>query len=171
MHIIFFNTKGGVSKSTLCEFSMMELKRLGYNVQVQNTDQQEHVTLMDSDNADYYLYDTAGSFTVANVELLNAAAGANAIIIIPMNTGVNDLKEVAFVVEQLEKFNVKDKARFVFTKTRPNSKLLREKKETLQGYGLNVLKWTMPHLEDFGEQRQTSRTRREISAFLHEVIL
>ncbi|MGR6863089.1 hypothetical protein ACU5EH_23800 [Aliivibrio salmonicida] len=34
MHIIFFNTKGGVSKSTLCEFTTRELKRLGHGVQL-----------------------------------------------------------------------------------------------------------------------------------------
>ncbi|TBT34116.1 ParA family protein, partial [Vibrio parahaemolyticus] len=33
------------------------------------------------------------------------------------------------------------------------------------------LNWVMPMLEDFSEQRDTARTRNEISAFLHEVIL
>ncbi|MFW1480299.1 ParA family protein, partial [Vibrio parahaemolyticus] len=96
MHIIFFNTKGGVSKSTLCEFSSTELQRLGYSVHVDNTDQQEHVTLLENEQADFFLYDTAGAFTAANVELLKAAADVNSLIVIPMNTGVNDLKELDF---------------------------------------------------------------------------
>lgn len=79
MHIIFFNTKGGVSKSTLCEFSSMELQRLGYKIHVDNIDQQEHVTLIENEDADFFLYDTAGAFTSANVELLKSACDVNSL--------------------------------------------------------------------------------------------
>lgn len=171
MHIIFFNTKGGVSKSTLCEFSSNELQRLGYTVHVDNTDQQEHVTLLENESADYFLYDTAGAFTADNVELLKAAADVNALIVIPMNTGVNDLKELDFILARLDEFGVKDKSRIVFTKTRKNSKALKERKDTVLERGLIPVNWVMPILDDFGEQRDTARTRNEISAFLHEVIL
>ncbi|MDN4693186.1 ParA family protein [Vibrio parahaemolyticus] len=171
MHIIFFNTKGGVSKSTLCEFSALELQRLGYNVHVDNTDQQEHVTLIENEDADYFLYDTAGAFTAANVDLLKAAADAQAMIIIPMNTGINDLKELGFILDRLSEFGVKDKARIVFTKTRQNSKALQSRKAKIKEHGLTPINWVMPMLEDFSEQRQTTRTRNEISAFLHEVVL
>ncbi|OEF61220.1 hypothetical protein A1OW_20325 [Enterovibrio norvegicus] len=170
-HIVFFNTKGGVSKSTLCEFAALELKRLGHDVSVDNTDQQEHVTLMDNDAAAFCLYDTAGSFTAENVELLQAAAEANAVIIVPMNTGQNDLKELPFLIARLEEYGIKEKARFVFTKTRQNSKALESRRATLAELGLTSCRWVMPQLEDFTEQRQTARTRNEISAFLHEVIL
>ncbi|ENH2028431.1 ParA family protein [Vibrio parahaemolyticus] len=171
MHIIFFNTKGGVSKSTLCEFSSMELQRLGYKVHVDNIDQQEHVTLIENEEPDFFLYDTAGAFTSANVDLLKSASAANSLIIIPMNTGVNDLKELDFILARLNEFGVKDKARIVFTKTRQNSKALQDRKATVKGRGLKPLNWVMPMLEDFSEQRDTARTRNEISAFLHEVIL
>lgn len=171
MHIIFFNTKGGVSKSTLCEYSASELTRIGHQVNVDNTDQQEHVTLLENEQADYFLYDTAGAFTAANVDLLKAAANADSLIIIPMNTGVNDLKELDFIIDRLSEFGVKDKACVVFTKTRQNSKALQLRRETLNAYGLPFANWVMPMLEDFSEQRHTSRTRNEISAFLHEVIL
>ena len=171
MHIIFFNTKGGVSKSTLCEFSSLELQRLGYRVHVDNTDQQEHVTLIENEQADFFLYDTAGAFTAANVDLLKAAADVKSLIVIPMNTGVNDLKELDFILARLDEFGVKDKSRIVFTKTRQNSKALQARKATVIERGLTLINWVMPMLEDFSEQRDTSRTRNEISAFLHEVIL
>ncbi|EIZ4252501.1 TPA: ParA family protein [Vibrio parahaemolyticus] len=171
MHIIFFNTKGGVSKSTLCEFSSLELQRLGYRVHVDNTDQQEHVTLIENEQADFFLYDTAGAFTAANVDLLKAAADVKSLIVIPMNTGVNDLKELDFILARLDEFGVKDKSRIVFTKTRQNSKALQARKATVLERGLTPINWVMPMLEDFSEQRDTSRTRNEISAFLHEVIL
>ncbi|MPS41549.1 ParA family protein [Vibrio sp. VGrn 2] len=171
MHIIFFNTKGGVSKSTLCEFSSLELQRLGYSVHVDNTDQQEHVTLIENEQADFFLYDTAGAFTAANVDLLKAAADVKSLIVIPMNTGVNDLKELDFILARLDEFGVKDKSQIVFTKTRQNSKALQARKATVLERGLTPIKWVMPMLEDFSEQRDTSRTRNEISAFLHEVIL
>lgn len=171
MHIIFFNTKGGVSKSTLCEFSSLELQRLGYSVHVDNTDQQEHVTLIENEQADFFLYDTAGAFTAANVDLLKAVADVKSLIVIPMNTGVNDLKELDFILARLDEFGVKDKSRIVFTKTRQNSKALQARKATVRERGLTPINWVMPMLEDFSEQRDTSRTRNEISAFLHEVIL
>ncbi|HAS6111994.1 TPA: AAA family ATPase [Vibrio vulnificus] len=171
MHIIFFNTKGGVSKSTLCEYSAAELQRLGHRVHVDNTDQQQHVTLIDNEDAEFFLYDTAGAFTAANVDLLKAASEANAMVIIPMNTGKNDLKELDFILDQLGEFGVKEKARVVFTKTRQNSKSLQARKKTIKERGLIATNWVMPMLEDFSEQRHTSRTRNEISAFLHEAIL
>lgn len=171
MHIIFFNTKGGVSKSTLCEFSSKELQRLGYSVHIDNTDQQKHVTLIEHESADYFLYDTAGSFTTANVDLLKAASEVEALIIIPIRTGNNDFEEVDFLLSQLEMYGVKDKAKFVFTQTRPNSKSLANKRNILLKNGFDSAKWVMPSLDDFSEWRDTSRTRNEISAFLHEVIL
>lgn len=171
MHLIFFNTKGGVSKSTLCEYCSLELQRLGYSVHVDNTDQQEHVTILENEQADYFLYDTAGAFTSANVELLKAAATVNSMIVIPMNTGINDLKELDFILARLDEFGVKDKSKIVFTKTRKNSKALKTRKETVKDFGITPINWVMPTLDDFGEQRNTARTRNEISAFLHEVIL
>lgn len=171
MHIIFFNTKGGVSKSTLCEYTSLELQRLGYKVNVDNTDQQQHVNLITDEDADYFLYDTAGAFTADNVELLKAASDAKALIIVPMNTGKNDLKELEFLLAKLEEFGVKDKTRFVFSKTRQNSKALAMRRETLSEHGMKSVNWIMPMLEDFSEQRDSKRTRNEIKLFLDEVIL
>jgi len=171
MHIIFFNTKGGVSKSTLCEYTSIELQRLGHSVHVDNTDQQRHVTLIENEEADFFLYDTAGAFTADNVDLLKAASEEKALVVIPMNTGKNDLKEFDFLLSKLDEYKVKDKARFVFTKARSNSKALSERRKMLTEHGMDSTCWVMPMLEDFSEQRHTSRTRNEISAFLHEVIL
>ena len=171
VHIIFFNSKGGVSKSTLCEYTAQELQRLGYSVNVDNTDQQQHVTLIENENADYFVYDTAGAFTSDNVELLQAAVDVKSLIIVPLNTGKNDLKEIPFLVAKLDELGLKDKTRFVFTKTRVNSKSLSERRSTLKELGLSSLKWVMPMLEDFSEQRNTARTRSEISTFLHEAVL
>lgn len=170
-HVIYFNTKGGVGKSTLCEFSAKELSRLGYSVNVGNTDQQVHVTPVDEHNPDYFLYDTAGAFTGANIDLLEAASLVDSLIIVPMNTGLNDFKEVPFLVEKLTELDLLDRVRVVFTKARSNSKSLSSRRSDIEALGLRSLKWSMPTLEDFSEQRYTSRTRNEISAFLHEVLL
>lgn len=170
-HVIFMNTKGGVGKSTLCEYSANELKRLGYKVSVYNTDQQQHVTSVDIDQPDFCLYDTAGAFTEDNVQLLEAAVNAETQLIIPMQTGKNDAKELPFLVETLNHYGYQNKCTIVYTKTRANSKALTERRGMLSDLGLGAAKWVMPALEDFGEQRNTARTRNEISAFLHEVIL
>ncbi|QQX82690.1 hypothetical protein JK628_23195 (plasmid) [Shewanella sp. KX20019] len=170
-HVVFFNTKGGVCKSTLCEYTSNGLQSLGRSVDVTNNDQQQHITLIQNDDAEFFLYDTAGAFTVKNIDLLKAAAEAEAVIIVPITTGKNDLKEFGFLLERLEEYGVKDKARFVFTKTRANSKALKERRQTLSEHGIESARYVMPHLEDFSEQRDTARTRNEISAFIHEVIL
>jgi chromosome partitioning protein len=169
-NLIFFNTKGGCSKSTLCHYTGNEIQRLGYTVSIQNTDQQVHVTVNNDDKADYFLYDTAGAFTASNNQLLQAASSDNnTIVIIPIGTGVNDLKEVDFLVSNINKYNLQQKTWFVFTKERANSKALAEGKQELRAKGLNVLKWVMPNLTDFGAKRNTPRTRKEISQFINEV--
>lgn len=171
MHIIFFNTKGGVSKSTLCEYSSRELRRSGYAVSVENTDQQNHVTLINNENADFFLYDTIGAFTAKNTELLKAAKHEKAVIIIPMNIGKNDASELPFLISRLEKFGIKEKSHIVFTKTRKNSKLLKERKQLIIDGGLNLIDWVMPTLDDFADLKDTKRTKSEIEDFLKESIL
>lgn len=171
MHAIFFNTKGGVAKSTLCEFTARELQRLNYTVAIDNTDQQQHVNIIDNDDAQFTLYDTAGAFTVSNVKLLQAAAGAESMVIVPLGTGHNDVQEIDFVVSKLTEYALIERTYFVFTRTRSTSKALNERRLLLESKGLNVCRWVMPNLEDFSEKRDTARTRNEISAFLHEVIL
>jgi cellulose biosynthesis protein BcsQ len=170
-HIIFFNTKGGVSKSTLCEYTANELQRIGKLVSVDNTDQQKHVTTILNDNAEYCIYDTAGAFTADNIDLLKARAGVDALVVVPMNTGKNDFQELEFLIERLNEYGLKEKSKFVFTKTRANSKALTARRELLADLGLTSCLWVMPTLEDFSEQRDTKRTRSEINDFLNEVIL
>lgn len=171
MHVIYFNTKGGCGKSTLCEYTSKELQRLGYSVSVDNTDQQKHVTQIDNDSADFCLYDTAGAFTGANVELLKAASNENVIVILPLGTGLNDFEEMQFLSEQINNFNLLSRSVVVFTKTRNNSRSLFARKKEVAGLGFKVAKWAMPNLEDFGLKRETTRTRNEISNFIHEVLL
>lgn len=170
-HIIFFNTKGGVCKSTLCEYTSKHLQKMGNSVSVDNTDQQLHVTTILNDDAEYCLYDTAGAFTVKNIELLKACVNVNAIIIVPIGAGKNDFKELNFLVEKLTEYGLKEKAIFVFTKTRKNSTALTERRQLLASYQLNSCVWVMPTLNDFAEQLDTLRTQSEINDFLNEVIL
>ena len=170
-HIIFFNTKGGVGKSTLCEYTARTLADLGHVVSVDNTDQQVHVTLIQNDDAEFCIYDTAGAFTSANVDLLAAASSVDSLIIIPIKTGKNDFKELNFLVQKLQGLNLTDKTRFVFTNTRSNSKALAARRDELAALNLNSVDWFMPSLEDFSEQRNTKRTRIEMNVFLSEVIL
>lgn len=171
MHIILFNTKGGTAKSTLCEYISKELQRLNHSINVDNTDQQKHVSIIDNDDADFYLYDTAGAFTTDNVDLLEASASEKSLVLIPIGTGKNDFLELDFLIDNLEKCGVLDKSKFVFTKARANSKSLKSKRDLLKSKGLNVCKYVMPTLEDFSEQRYTTRTTNEISQLLHEIIL
>lgn len=172
-HLVFFNTKGGVCKSTLCEYSRRELVRLGYEVSVDNVDQQVHVKTIMNENATYCLYDTAGAFTGHNLDLLKATSAndIDAVIIIPYGTGENDKKEYEFVFNKLEQLGLLGKSRVVFTKTRKNSKYLGMRRNQLNKLGIKYTKWVLPDLEDFKQSVDSSRTRNEISAFLHEVIL
>jgi len=170
-HIIFFNTKGGVCKSTLCEYTSRYLQKLDKSVSVDNTDQQSHVTTISNNDASFCLYDTAGAFTVKNIELLKACAGVDSIIVIPIGTGLNDFKELKFLVERLTEYGLKEKSVFVFTKTRKNSKALTKKRAQLASYELNSCAWVMPTLNDFSEQLDTLRTQSEINNFLSEVVL
>ena len=170
-HIIFFNTKGGSGKSTLCQYSSKELSRLGIRAEVVNTDQQQHVTTFNPLDPSYCLYDTAGVFAADTLDLLRAAANADSVIVVPTGCGKNDAKEIPFIVEQLNELQLLDKAVFVPVRARTNSKALATRRESLKAQGLNVSKWFMPLLEDFSEQRDTARTRNEISQFINEVVL
>lgn len=170
-HVVFLNTKGGVGKSTLCEFSARELNRTGHAVSVGNTDQQLHVTLSEIDDEDFCLYDTAGAFTGENMELLRDASSENTLIIVPLLTSKNDFKEVPFLTAKLKELGLINRTKFVFTNVRANSKSLIDRRAQMKDLGLDVVQWTMPTLEDFREQRDTSRTRNEISRFINEVIL
>jgi len=175
-HIIFFNTKGGVCKSTLCQYSANELQRLGHSVSVGNTDQQKHIEMIENDDAEFCLYDTAGAFLKANVDLLKAASEVDpsehkVFIIVPITTGKNDFKEFDFLIEKLGEYGALDHTRFVFTKTRRNSKAMRERKKILDANGVEPMRYVMPTLEDFGDELDTARTRNEISQFLHEFAL
>ncbi|EHE7897958.1 ParA family protein [Vibrio parahaemolyticus] len=170
-HCIYLNTKGGSGKSTLAYYSANELQRLGYPTEVVNLDQQQHIIEREDSDAAFCIYDTPGVFASDTLDLLNAARDANSVIIIPTGCGVNDTKEIPFVADQLAELGLIDRCTFVFTRARPNSKALRERRQWLESQGHNVARWFMPLLEDFSEQRDTSRTRNEISAFIHEVIL
>ncbi|MGR5312558.1 ParA family protein (plasmid) [Photobacterium damselae subsp. damselae] len=173
MHIIFMNTKGGVGKSTLCEYSGNELERLGYVVSMNNTDQQQHVITNGLNDADYFLYDTAGAFTQENIRLLEALSNpaVNGKIIVPIGVGKNDIKEASFMIDNLLSYDLLGKTCFVFMRTSPTRKALKNAKDILKEKGVHVCKWVMPDLEDFGQGRNTSRTKNEISHFLHEILL
>ena len=174
MHILQMNTKGGTGKSTLTEYMGAELSRLGHVVSISNTDQQEHVTVASVDNSDFYLYDTAGAFTEDNVRLLNAI-GSNpdlaARIIVPISTGKNDRKEVPFLIESFNEYGVLDRVVFVINKARQHSAAVTATKEYIKSLGLTVARSVIPQIEDFAQGRHTTRTRNEISALIHEVIL
>ena len=173
MHIVFMNTKGGVGKSTLCEYSGNELSRLGYLVSINNTDQQQHVDVNNLDEADFYLYDTAGAFTQDNIKLLEALSNpkVNGKIIVPLGVGKNDLKEIDFLIKNLVEYNLVDSTYFVFMRTTVTRKAYKKAKELLKTKNVNICKWVMPDLEYFGQGIIAPRTTNEISQFLHEIVL
>ena len=170
MHILFFNTKGGVGKSTLCEYTSKHISHMGKKVSVDNTDQQKHVSLNMDDNADYFLYDTTGAFTEKNITLLEGVNDVDAKIIIPMNVGLNDLREIKFLNKKLDDFGIKKHARVVFTRVRKNNKKIKLLKQQLNEFGISYCDWVMPSLEDFAFQEDTKRTRKEIDLFLGEIL-
>ena len=170
MHILFFNTKGGVGKSTLCEYTSRHLSSKNKKVSVENTDQQIHVSLNSDNEADYFLYDTTGAFTDKNIVLLEAINSVNSKIIIPMNVGLNDLREIKFLNKKLDDFGIKKHAKVVFTRARKNNKKIKLLKEQLNGFGINSFDWVMPSLQDFAFQEDTKRTRKEIDLFLGEIL-
>ena len=168
-HIIFLSTKGGVGKSTLTRYTHNELTRLGYIVNVFNCDQQNHVDVISEQDPHFCIYDTAGAFTGDTVTLLQNAAEStedNVQIVIPTGTGANDRKELPFIINEVDKVGLLDKTTVVITRTRVNSKARKDTTALLQEMSVNVSPWWMPTLEDFSEQRDTSRTRNEISSFI-----
>lgn len=175
MHLIVINSKGGVGKSTVVEYFAHELVRTGFVVSVSNTDQQQHVAIVDNQESDFYLYDTAGAFTEQNVTLLSAAGGLDSSevkVIVPVGTGKNDRKEIPFMMSALAEYGIsKEKIIFLITKARRHSKATITLKEYLAEAGVNYCGWTIPQLEDFAQGRHTSRTRSETSAILNEIVL
>lgn len=169
-HLIFFNTKGGVSKSTLCEYSARYLSK-NHKINVESTDQQNHVTLIKNESADFFLYDTIGAFTDQNIDLLQAAKSANSLIIVPMNIGENDFNELDFLTQRLKEYELLNKTFFVLTKSRKNSRLLKERKKIINSHNLNLIEWVMPALDDFAAKRDTKRTDSEIQSFMKEILL
>lgn len=102
---------------------------------------------------------------------MKAARDVDSIIIVPYGTGENDKKEYEFIFSKLKQLNLLDKSKVVFTKTRKNSKYLAMRRKQLDELGIEHIKWVLPDLEDFKQSINSPRTRNEISAFLHEVIL
>ena len=172
-HIILFNPKGGVGKSTLCERTAMQLLNLGHTVSVENTDQQVHVELRPNDTAEFCLYDTMGAYSSRNMELLASAAeaGSEAKIIVPTGTSKNDFKDIDFLKSKLDHSGLLDRTIFVFTKVRATSLALKKKRLQLDMLDLKHCAYVMPLLEDFSEERDTPRTRNELTTFINEVIL
>lgn len=168
-HLIFFNTKGGVSKSTLCEYSARHLSK-NHKISVESTDQQNHVTLIKNESADFFLYDTIGAFTDQNIELLQSSKSADSLIIVPMNIGENDFNELDFLIRRLDEYGLLNKSFFVLTKSRKNSKLLKERKKIINNHNLNLIEWVMPSLDDFAAKRNTKRTNEEIQNFIKEIL-
>ena len=172
MHIIFLNTKSGVGKSTLCKYSYHELTRLGCLVETHNTEQQCHLSQTERmDETDFILYDTTGAFTDDNIDLLHAAAELDdVVIVVPITTGHNQVEELDFMISSLNELKLLDKTRFVLSKVCPNTSSVVRRKMELQLRDVNIMKWSFPLLEDFSNQRHTSRTRNEVSQFLKEIV-
>ena len=174
MHTIYFNIKGGVGKSTLCEYSAQQLIRNGHDVSVANTDQQVHVTLIESDTATYFNYDTAGAFTQDNIDLLQAIAADSSLvarIIVPIGIGDNDMLEVDFLIENFVLYGVMNRVSFVFVKTNKRSVAMREVRAELVARGIHVLNYVMPTLDAFARKKTTKRTIAEMDEYLAEIAL
>ena len=170
MHILFFNTKGGVGKSTLCEYTSRYLSFMNKKVNIENTDQQIHVSLNKDKEADYFLYDTAGAFTDKNMSLLKAVNKFNAKVIVPIKVGLNDFKEIDFLNEKLNELGIKNNTTVVFTHARKNNKKIKILKEKLNEFGISSFDWVMPFLQDFAFQEDTKRTKNEMDLFLGELL-
>jgi len=165
-HIVFFNTKGGVGKSTLAELTKRELEYHSHTVAMYNTDQQVHVTVQGDGTEEFGLYDTSGSFTQTNVDLLQAAAQNDDVrVIVPIGTGKNDFEELDFLVEKMEEYGIRDKVTFVISKARVG-KLSKLRQQQLRDRGLTVLNHVFPLLDDIAMQIDSYRVRCEISRLI-----
>ena len=134
MLVIFLNTKSGVGKSTLCEYSYHELTRLGCLVETYNPEQQCHLSQTEKmDETDFILYDTTGGFTDDNIELLHAAAELDdVVIVVPITTGHNNTEELDLMISRLNLLKLLDKTRFVLSKVCPNTTSVVRRKMDLQ---------------------------------------
>lgn len=171
-HILFYNPKGGACKSTLCYYVAHHLETKGLTVQIQTTDRQKHVKETGRvPEADFGLWDMTGAHTYENKNLLNAALNSkDVLVVVPISTGKNDFSELRFTIQQLEQYDLKKRAQFVLTKTRPNTKIIKERLDTLHSNNLNVMSYTMPLWEDFNQLKNTAKTRNSISKFVLELL-
>jgi chromosome partitioning protein len=166
--IVFYSSKGGVGKSTLCKYTARELTRLGYTTSLINLDQQQHIDSYTTEGADYTLIDTAGFYDAKTIQLLDniGKTPQGVLIVVPTGTGKNDREELDFVLGKLSEKSLQRNTSVVLSRTRPNSKALTTTQEVIHLLGFNYNNWVFPLLEDFSEHRDTSRTRNEISSFL-----
>ncbi len=177
-YIIFYSTKGGVGKSTLVKLTHRVLaKNNGKRVTGDDTDPQQHYKswldrspelTSDADNADYFLYDTEGSHTKYNAELLEAAVNVDAVILIPTNPvpfnefgePSDEVVECKRIAERLGKLGIKHKARFVLNKVNPVSKKKTAQFiELLESTEIEVSRKHIPNRAAFG----SGPTAREVN--------
>lgn len=171
--VAVLNTKGGSGKSNFVTFTSSVLRRIyKKNVTVYNLDQQAHVQVNQEENPDFIMFDTIGAFADKTLSLIDKMKNDdNAMIIVPVGSGLNDQREYQFVVNKLTQLGVIKKTVFVLTKVRQGSKSVGESRQLLKSMNVNVAKATISLLEDYAQERFTSsRCNNEISKLLNEIM-
>ncbi|AUW07361.1 AAA family ATPase [Vibrio campbellii] len=170
--ICLIGSKGGVGKSTLVNYIAWVLRTVyKKKVSVCNLDFQNHVQVVNHDDADFLIFDTVGAYAERTTNLLNKLKNdPNATVICPMGTGINDRKEYRFTVDQMMKYGLLDKTTFVMNKARQGSKSLADSRSLLKEMDVKVSVASVSILEDYAQERYTSRTKNEISRVLNEIL-
>lgn len=177
-YVIFYSTKGGAGKSTFAKLSHQVLALLERRYVIgEDLDPQQHYAdflksnealVATSDNAEFFIYDTQGAHTKTNAELMEACAGIDSVIIVPVRPSDDDIKEAKRISKRIKENNLTDKTVFVLNgchHSKDYSKYINELKQLG-----NVAKKRINNRTAFAE----SPTRKELTDFsqlLHEVIL
>ncbi|MGR5269759.1 ParA family protein [Vibrio astriarenae] len=119
-YILLMASKGGVGKSSICKQLSRELHRVGKRVEAVDYDPQQHFARFAEVNdymfvkdADYVVVDTQGAHTETNIQLMQAMADEDAMIIIPLRPTEDDYVESLKMRDRLINHNLLEKAVFV----------------------------------------------------------
>jgi cellulose biosynthesis protein BcsQ len=178
-YLIYYSTKGGVGKSTISKLSHQVLADNNLKkVAGDDTDPQQHYSdwldanqkwVSEESCAEYYIYDTQGAHTDANVELLNAAKGEDAIIMIPVRPSDDDIKEAKRIADRLSNIGITDKCLFFFNGCIANCNYADYRKK-LEALGIRVARKQINTRKAFAE-KPTMREINDVSALLLEVLI
>ena len=178
-YLIMMASKGGSGKSVLCKQIARELYRIGYKVNGQDYDPQQHYAqfvevnnaiFSSNGEADFTIVDTQGAHTQTNIDIMQGMKNEDALFIIPFMPTDDDYKEALKMRDRLKEFGLLDKAIFVANRCyRENDKDVKDFKQRLSTT-VNVAKSVFVNRKAYAKEPD-SKVINEISRFLNEVVV